>query len=118
MRAQQVRHHGGRGQRVDRQRQRALGPRPVREPAVGLTGDEDADGRAVGDLLLQLPGQRQATGGLRLPVEDAQVDAAAVDGGDDLVAGGALEPGDRADVGGRTRPTAVRTASRTSDRWL
>ena len=59
------------------------------------------DRRAVGDLLLELPGERQATGGLRLAVEDAQVDAAAVDGGDDLVAGRALEPGQRADVRGR-----------------
>ena len=56
----------------------------------------------VGDLLLELPGERQAAGGLRLAVEDAQVDAAAVDGGDDLVAGLALDPGERADVGGGT----------------
>ena len=94
--AQQVGHDAGRGQRVDREGQGGLGPRPVRQPAVGLAGDEHAHRRAVGHLLLELAGQRQAAGGLRLAVEEQQVDPAAVDGGDHLVAGRALEPGERA----------------------
>jgi hypothetical protein len=80
--------------------------------------------RAVGDLLVELTGQRQAAGGLRLAVEDAQVDAAGVDGGDDLVAGLALDPGQRADVGGRAggrppsgRPRGPRAGGCRPARW-
>ena len=65
----------------------------------GCAGDEHAQRRAVGELDLELPRQRHATGRLRLAVEDAEVDAALVHGGDDVLARLALDPGDRADVG-------------------
>src|SRR5215203_3002144 len=109
--AQQLRHDAGGGERVDRQGQRALRPGPVRQPAVGLPGDEHADGRPVDDLLVQRAGDRQAPGGLGLPVEDAEVHPAGVDGGYDLVPRRALQPGHRAHVGGGTpadrRPDGV-----------
>src|SRR3712207_7371489 len=53
--------------------------RPVRQPPVGLAGDEDADGGPVGDLHDELPAERQSTGGLCLAVEDREIDPAELD---------------------------------------
>src|SRR3954469_1238546 len=102
--AQQIRHHTGCGERVDRERERALRAGPVRQPAVGLAGDQDADRGPVGDLLVELTGQRETPRGLRLAVEDAQVHAPGVHRGDDLVTGVALDPVQGTDVRGGPAP--------------
>ena len=69
----------GRGQRVERVDDHRVGLRPGREPAVVPAAHRDDDRRAVGDLVLELPGQAHPAGGLRLAVEDREVDLARVD---------------------------------------
>ena len=115
-RAQQLGHDAGGVDRVDRAVASGVGQRPVRQPAVGLRG---RSARTIGGQsaisYLNWRASPMPPVGWASPSRMHEVDAALVDGGDDLGAGGALDPVDAADVGGRDGgPTAVRTASRTS----
>ena len=70
------------------------------------------------DLVLELPGHAHAAGRLRLAVEDGEVDAARVHGGQHLGDPAASRNRTRRQSGAGRRPTAVMMASRTSGRWL
>ena len=70
--------------RVERVDEHGVGERPGGQPTVVAPADRDHDRRAVVDLVLELARHTHPTGGLRLAVEDQQVDPAAVDGQDDV----------------------------------
>src|SRR5205814_2301630 len=88
--------------RVDRVHDHALRPGPRRQPGVVAPADDDEDRRRVVELVLHLPGQAEAAGRRRLPVEDRQVDASRVAGADHFAAGRDLDDLDL-EVGRRTR---------------
>ena len=76
-----------------------------------LRAISDDDRRAVVDLVLELPGQSHAAGGLGLAVEDRDVDAALVELALDHVgvASRTRPSRSRPVSGAGRRPTAVRT---------
>ena len=109
----------GGGQRVERVHEHRVGLRPGGQPTVVPPPHRHDDRRAVGDLVLELPGQAHAAGGLGLAVEDREVDAARVHGGQHVRDPARLDEADpRQTSGAGRRPTAMVMASRTSGRWL
>src|SRR5690606_16731217 len=67
-----------------------VGLGPLGQPAVVAPGDDEADGRAVVDLVLGLPRDAHAAGGLGLAVEHGDVDLTGAEPLVHLGLGGAL----------------------------
>ncbi len=82
---QNLGHGAAGGHRVQRVHEGRVDLRVRREPSVGRPRDDDTDRRAVVDLVAQLARDAETAGGLRLTVQDEQVEVGLVDQGDALV---------------------------------